>query len=75
MQENFTIEDLVRFIYHETSASETMAINEALETDSDLYAEYENLMEGFQKMPRVQFSPSNDTLDSILNYSKHTTLV
>ena len=75
MQENFTTEDLIRFIYHETNASETMAINEAMETNADLYETYENLMDAFQKMPRVQFSPSTKSLDNILNYSKHTTLV
>ncbi len=75
MQENFTTNDLVRFIYRETNASETLAINEALQEDAGLYTEYQNLMEGFQTLPKVSFRPSNETLDSILNYSRHTTLV
>ena len=75
MQENFTTNDLIRFIYRETNTSETLAINDALEANSSLYAEYENLMEGFQTLPKVSFQPSNKILDSILNYSRHTTLV
>lgn len=75
MQENFTTEDLVRFIYQETDASETLAINEALEADEALYTAYENLMDGFQALPKVQFRPSEATLDSVLDYSRHATLV
>ncbi len=75
MQENFTTNDLIRFIYHETNASETLAIDEALRENSYLYEEYERLMESFQSLPKVQFRPSNTTVDSILNYSRHTTLV
>ena len=39
MKQNFTQNDLIRFIYKETSASEAIAIGESLSNDSKFYNE------------------------------------
>ncbi|MEM9991644.1 MAG: hypothetical protein AAF738_07770 [Bacteroidota bacterium] len=75
MQENFTTQDLIRFIYQETTAAEKIAISEALATDPALEKEYEDLLAGVRKMPKVTFSPAKNILDNILQHSKHTALV
>lgn len=72
MTRKFTPNDLVRFIYKETSGSETLAIMDALNEDPQLADIYEDLIEGYVQMPKVSFSPSNATLKQILGYSKET---
>ena len=74
MKQNFTQNDLVRFIYKETSASETLAIGELLNENDELYNQYENLLEGYLELPKVQFSPSFSTIQKVLGYNEQTTL-
>jgi len=69
MKQIFTSNDLVKFIYKETSASETAAIREALLIDSVLMDHYQMLMTGYTELPRVTFAPSGSSLKNILNYS------
>jgi len=75
MQQKFTPEDLVRFLYRETQASETLAIQDALHEDEALAATFDELAEGFQQLPKVRFSPSQKAIDRILMYSDQETLV
>lgn len=74
MQQPFTPELLVKFLYRETSASETLAVSEALHRDPVLRAEYDRLLEGYQQLPRVTFRPSPDAVRNILTYSEQTAL-
>jgi len=70
--QKFTPNDLIRFIYKETSASETLAIMDALVEDQELAAAYEDLTKGFSQLPKVTFAPKTDSISNILNYSKQT---
>lgn len=72
MKHNFTLNHLVKFIYKETSAAETIAISSALETDWKLYEEYKELKKSFDQLPKVTFNPSADSIQNILRYSKET---
>lgn len=74
MKHNLTQNDLVRFLYKETSAAETIAIGEALSEDPELYDQYEALLEGWLELPRVQFNPSPDVLQKVLGHNRRTTL-
>jgi hypothetical protein len=74
MQQYFTQLDLVRFIYKETSASEAVAIEEALQEDPLLMEEYLELYEGYLQMPKAKFSPKPIALQNILRYSEQTAL-
>lgn len=75
MQVNFTKEDLVRLIYRETNASETLTMLDAIDADPVLLTEYERLLESYQQLPKVTFYPSSKTIRDVLDYSKHATLV
>lgn len=75
MQNNFTIEDLVLLLYKETDASKSLAIFEALQEQPELLAEFEQLSQAKALLPKVHFSPSDKSIDKILNYSEHRTLV
>ena len=74
MKKYFTQLDLIRFIYKETSASETLAISEAISTDPLLAEEYEELFEGYRHLPKAKFSPQPNTLETILRHSEQTAL-
>jgi len=72
MTQPFTPELLIKFLYKETTASETLAINEALYNDPDLMAEYEMLQQTQQFLPKIKFCPSAGALQNILRYSEQT---
>lgn len=72
MQQQFTPNHLVRFIYKETSAAETLAIDHALQHNDALWAEYESLQQGYRHLPKATFSPSKKALKNILAYSERT---
>ncbi len=73
MQQMFTMDHLVRYLYNETSASETLAISEALHDDWTLMEQYEELLATYQQLPKVKFSPTTASLKNILQYSRQRT--
>ena len=74
MKQTFTNNDLVRFIYKETSIFKTLAIEEALEQDAELFDNYQALMNGYMELPKATFAPSRSALQNILNYSAQATV-
>ena len=74
MQQNFTTELLVKYLYHETTPAEKHAINQELITNYLLREEFSELLFAFQQLPKVKFEPSKTSVQSILNYSKETAL-
>ena len=74
MKQKFTPNQLVQYIYHETSVCETLAINELIDEDLSVREEYDALSEAYRQLPKVTFSPSNQTIRNILRYSESTAL-
>ena len=74
MPQTFTLNDLIRFLYKETGPAETLAIREAMTEDDELYREYQQLLKGFEVLPKVKFKPAPATIQNILNYSARTAL-
>lgn len=72
MKQSFTNNDLVKYIYKEASATEMLAIQEALLVDSALFDNYQTLMTGYIELPKVTFAPANISLQNILNYSSNS---
>lgn len=68
--QRFTTEDLLQFLYNETSIEKTAAINAALETDWNLREEFELLSATKNQLKSVSYSPSLKTLNNILNYAE-----
>ena len=67
MQQNFTSELLVKYLYHETTSAERRAINEELIDNYLLREEFSELLYAFQQLPKVKFEPSKTSIQSILN--------
>ncbi len=74
MKQNFTLNDLIRFIYNETSVFENEQIVEALNSDNELYAQFEELQVGKEMLPKVTFAPTTSAINNILRYSQETTM-
>ena len=66
----FTQNDLIKFLYHETSVEETKEINKALMCDSELQAMYNELKTVIGELDRDHMQPSSSTILNILSYSK-----
>ncbi len=67
---NFTPEDLLLYLYNETSPARSAEIKAALETDWSLREKFETMGAAQQKLEKVKMSPSQQTIDSILNYAE-----
>lgn len=69
MKQTFTQNDLLRYIYSETSLNETKEIRQAIAEDAILRNEYDSLLEGYQMLPKVKFQASRSALQNIMDYS------
>ncbi len=64
-----TPEDLVRYLYNETSPLKTERIKAALQIDNILRDEFEKLKNTHSKLEEVTLSPRSQTIDNILEYA------
>ena len=74
MKQFFTTDHLIHFLYNETTASEAIAIKEELDTNYSFREEYEILLGAYNQLPKVTFSPSENSVKNILNHSKSAAL-
>lgn len=64
-----TQEDLVRYLYNETSDRKTAAIKAALQTDWNLRESYEKLLISQKNLNKIKFSPRTESIGKILEYA------
>lgn len=67
---NFTPEDLLQYLYNETSPEQTAQIKAALETDWSLREKFELITSAQKRLEALKLSPSQQTIDNILNYAE-----
>lgn len=70
MIKTFTQNDLIRFLYHETSEEETKEINKALLCDSELQTQYKELNATRKELDAARLEPSSEIVENILNYAR-----
>jgi hypothetical protein len=70
MTRTFTYDDVVRYLYAETSPQENDAIVEALTSDAEMLAFYLDGLELQTLMDRIVRAPASRTTDNILRYSR-----
>ena len=70
MQRSITKNQLIQYIYSESSETDAIRITEALHVDSYLNDTYKELKTAIQRLPRLRKNPANKTLQSILSYSR-----
>ncbi|MBV6655744.1 MAG: hypothetical protein KI786_18380 [Mameliella sp.] len=69
MKQSFTSNHLVKYLYNEVTVSERLGLEEALTQDFGLFEEYNELKAAHRALPKVTFSPSNQALQRVLEYS------
>ncbi len=72
MLQTCTCNDLLRYIYRETTHTEEAMVKEALKEDFFLREVFQELYQGYKQLPKALFSPSRTTINNILAYSKST---
>ena len=70
MIKTFTQNDLIRFIYKETSPGETKEIRKALLFDNELQEKFNELKDCIRKLDSIEEVPSQKIVHNILEYSK-----
>ena len=70
MTKTFTQNDLIRFLYHETTEQEEREINKALLCDSELQAQYKELISTKGQLDVARLEPSAVAVQNILSYSR-----
>jgi hypothetical protein len=75
MIKTFTQDDLIRYLYHETTEKEEQEINKALLTDTELRAMYTSMLAIKKEMDASHVEPSAKTVLNILSNSKSTASV
>ena len=67
---SFTQEDLLQYLYKETSIEKTLAIWTALETDWSLREKLEVIISAQQRLEKLSLSPRKKVIDNILKYAE-----
>jgi len=67
---NFTPEDLLLYLYKETSPKKTVTIEEALKKDWTLREKLAVLKTSMQKLDKIVESPRTEVVLNVLNHAK-----
>lgn len=73
--ENYSTEDLILYIYGESTADQTQEISRAIQNDWQLREKYQALKESIQGLSSLVKGPRQQTIDAIMNYAKATSEV
>lgn len=71
----YTTEELIQYMYQETSAEKTAAIEKAIESDWNLREKLDALKESMQQLDTVISSPRQQSVLAILNYASSSAVV
>jgi hypothetical protein len=67
---SFTTEDLIQYVYNETSQQKTAAIKVALESDWSLREKFDEITSAYQSLEKLNLSPRKKAVDNILAYAE-----
>lgn len=70
---NYTTEELIQYLYQETSEDQTKAIEKALQTDWILKEQFEALKDSKKGLDKLIASPRPQSIMAILNYARTST--
>jgi hypothetical protein len=65
----FTSEDMIQYLYNETSVQKTAAIEAALDTDWLLRESFEQMKADQMNLEEVNFSPRDEAVNRILQHA------
>jgi hypothetical protein len=65
---------LLKYLYKETDLFETLEVEYAIEDNNAVKKEFKKLKKMHLLLSSLQFTPSNNCINNILNYSSKTNL-
>jgi uncharacterized membrane protein len=71
----YTTEELIQYLYNETTGEQTLAIEKALQTDWDLQEKLNALKVSMNYLDTVTVSPRQQSIMAILNYARSSAVV
>ena len=71
MIKTFTQNDLMRYLYHETTEKEEQEISKALLSDTELRKLYASMLALKKDLDKAQLEPSPATVLNILSYARN----
>ncbi len=71
---SFTPDDLIQYVYNETSLQKTAAIKAALQTDWSFREKYNEIVSAHKCLEKVSLSPRKMAVDNILDYAEKSVL-
>ena len=69
MSHNFTPEDLLQYLYKETTPEESAAIEKAMAQDWTLREKFEVIKKAAHRLTKFTFSPRTETILNVLKYA------
>jgi hypothetical protein len=69
---NFTPEDLLLYLYKETTKEQTVEIEKALKKDWSLREKLNVLKTSMQRLDKIKESPRTEVVLNVLNYARKT---
>jgi hypothetical protein len=70
MIQTFTQDDVIRYVYDETTQEENNHIEDAMMGDADLLMFYLDMVDVKQALNKVNLQPRQTSVDNILTFSK-----
>ena len=67
---NFSPEDLLQYLYKETSAEKTAAIEAALKQDWTLREKLNVIKTSMERLDKIQVAPRTEVVLNVLNYAR-----
>lgn len=71
---NFTPEDLLLYLYNETTPRQTAVIEKALKKDWTLREKLTVLKTSMQRLDKIKQTPRTEVVLSVLNYSREKSM-
>ena len=68
----FTSDDLVRFVYNETTVEESADMRKAILENLDLAKTYQGMLTAKEELEQGKLNPSDSSIDIIMQYSRDT---
>ena len=68
----FTPEDLIQYMYKDTSSEKTRAIDDALQNDWTLREKLEALKTSYSCLEKIAESPRTEAVLHVLNYARES---
>lgn len=71
MIKTFTQDDVIRYVYEETSQEENLLIEDALMTEGNMMTFFLEALKMRALLNKIERKPRQSTVDSILQYSRN----